>query len=191
MTSLKRCERASPTRQSLTIPSNLYHSCFSDLPLSFPSILSICFAHPCFLPAFIHHYPMPPNPNVDDPWSDSDEELDAGLETAVQLGIPDGPLSSPTDILDPAVSRIGGHPVRCPFALPCTFPVLIASVQSIRLFVPCVGIPVRFPPSVRQCKLQSLHPAHGASDPDLVPARGQPKRPRAVRLGMRQWLLSA
>ncbi|RPD64306.1 hypothetical protein L226DRAFT_533597 [Lentinus tigrinus ALCF2SS1-7] len=52
---------------------------------------------------------MPPA-DVDDTWSDSDEELDADLETAVQLGIPDGPLLSPADLSDPTVSRLGGHP---------------------------------------------------------------------------------
>ena len=91
-----------------------------------------------------------PIQDADDTWSDSGSELEvADVETAVQLGIPDGPLDLPADLSDPTVSRIGGHPVRCPFALPCTFPVLIVSVQSIRLSVTCVGIPVRFPPSVR------------------------------------------
>ncbi|KAM5532909.1 hypothetical protein V8D89_013461 [Ganoderma adspersum] len=53
---------------------------------------------------------MTPSP-LDDTWSDSDEELEtADLETAVQLGVPDGPLGSPADLSDPTVSRIGGHP---------------------------------------------------------------------------------
>ncbi|PIL25052.1 hypothetical protein GSI_12941 [Ganoderma sinense ZZ0214-1] len=51
------------------------------------------------------------HPPLDDPWSDSDEELEtADVETAVQLGVPDGPLGSPADLADPTVSRIGGHP---------------------------------------------------------------------------------
>ncbi|TBU60893.1 programmed cell death protein 2 [Dichomitus squalens] len=52
-----------------------------------------------------------PHPDVDDTWSDSDEELEAAdVETAVQLGIPDGPVDSVADLSDPTVSRIGGHP---------------------------------------------------------------------------------
>ncbi|TFK91739.1 hypothetical protein K466DRAFT_582559 [Polyporus arcularius HHB13444] len=52
---------------------------------------------------------MPPA-DVDDVWSDSDDELDADVETAVQLGLPDGPLLSPAELSDPTVSRLGGHP---------------------------------------------------------------------------------
>lgn len=70
-------------------------------------------------------------PADDDTWSDSDEELEADLETTVQLGIPDGPLLSPTDLSDPTVSRLGGHPVRCPFAPPCNFSILIAILSDL------------------------------------------------------------
>lgn len=54
----------------------------------------------------------------DDDWSDSEEDqaLDSSeLETSVQLGIPDGPIDTTVaneDVLDAAVSRIGGLPVR-------------------------------------------------------------------------------
>lgn len=50
---------------------------------------------------------------VEDEWSDSDSDYDpdGGIETAVQLGIPDGPVSSLSDLRDPCVSRIGGRPV--------------------------------------------------------------------------------
>ncbi|OBZ66410.1 Cell differentiation protein rcd1 [Grifola frondosa] len=54
--------------------------------------------------------------NVDGPqddeesWSDSDEEIENNVETAVQLGVPDGIIESSSDILDATVSRIGGHP---------------------------------------------------------------------------------
>lgn len=52
-------------------------------------------------------------PKQEDDWSDSeDEDLGSDVETSVQLGIPDGPIESSSDILDAAVSRIGGHPVR-------------------------------------------------------------------------------
>ena len=45
--------------------------------------------------------------------SDSDEEDRlAGVETDVLLGIPDGKVDVENDIIDAAVSRIGGHPVR-------------------------------------------------------------------------------
>lgn len=51
---------------------------------------------------------------VEDEWSDSDEEYDSsgGVETNVQLGIPDGSIAVEEDLKDPRVSRIGGHPVR-------------------------------------------------------------------------------
>ncbi|KAI0675435.1 programmed cell death protein 2 [Trametes maxima] len=49
-------------------------------------------------------------PILDDTWSDSDDELDADVETNVDLGVPDGPVDEPTTLLDPSVSRIGGHP---------------------------------------------------------------------------------
>ncbi|KAI0349665.1 hypothetical protein OH77DRAFT_1431882 [Trametes cingulata] len=48
--------------------------------------------------------------DVEDTWSDSDDELDADLETAVDLGVPDGPVDDPAALLDATVSRIGGHP---------------------------------------------------------------------------------
>ncbi|KAI0331510.1 hypothetical protein GY45DRAFT_1404960 [Cubamyces sp. BRFM 1775] len=53
---------------------------------------------------------MPPADIVDDAWSDSDDELEADVETAVDLGVPDGPVDDPASLLDPTVSRIGGHP---------------------------------------------------------------------------------
>jgi pre-rRNA-processing protein TSR4 len=45
-------------------------------------------------------------------WSDSDEDQLPQIETAVILGIPDGPVVSASDLKDAAVSRIGGVPVR-------------------------------------------------------------------------------
>ena len=58
---------------------------------------------------------------VEDEWSDSDEEYDPSgdVETNVQLGIPDGPITAEEDLKDPRVSRIGGHPVR--FAHPPSY----------------------------------------------------------------------
>ena len=46
-----------------------------------------------------------------DDWSDSDDEDLSEEETCVHLGVPDDPLESTSDALDPAVSRIGGRPV--------------------------------------------------------------------------------
>jgi pre-rRNA-processing protein TSR4 len=48
----------------------------------------------------------------DDNWSDSDEEGASDVKTSVLLGVPDGPVDTPSDLRDAAVSRIGGHPVR-------------------------------------------------------------------------------
>ncbi|CDO73246.1 hypothetical protein BN946_scf185008.g8 [Trametes cinnabarina] len=52
---------------------------------------------------------MPPA-DVEDTWSDSDDELEADMETAVDLGVPDGPVDDDAVLMDPTVSRIGGHP---------------------------------------------------------------------------------
>lgn len=50
---------------------------------------------------------------VEDEWSDSDDEYGSSgdIETNVQLGLPDGPITAEEDLKDPRVSRIGGHPV--------------------------------------------------------------------------------
>ncbi|KIY73870.1 hypothetical protein CYLTODRAFT_364813 [Cylindrobasidium torrendii FP15055 ss-10] len=49
-------------------------------------------------------------PNVEEDWSDSDDESPSEVETSVTLGVPDGPLDAPVDAADAAVSRIGGLP---------------------------------------------------------------------------------
>ena len=51
-------------------------------------------------------------PRFDDDSSDSGDEALGDVETAVLLGVPDGPIHSALDLSDAAVSRIGGHPVR-------------------------------------------------------------------------------
>ncbi|EDR05642.1 uncharacterized protein LACBIDRAFT_302768 [Laccaria bicolor S238N-H82] len=54
-------------------------------------------------------------PIQEDDWSDSDDEQLLGeVETSVLLGVPDGPIDTPSDIDDAAVSRIGGHPAFLP-----------------------------------------------------------------------------
>ena len=65
--------------------------------------------------SFRQHAATPNMPaRVEDEWSDSDEEhgSSGGVETNVQLGIPDGSITVDEDLKDPRVSRIGGHPVR-------------------------------------------------------------------------------
>ncbi|CCM00384.1 uncharacterized protein FIBRA_02414 [Fibroporia radiculosa] len=49
-------------------------------------------------------------PINDDDWSDSDDDVGSDVETAVQLGLPDGPVDSAADLRDVRVSRLGGHP---------------------------------------------------------------------------------
>ncbi|TFK39378.1 programmed cell death protein 2 [Crucibulum laeve] len=53
-------------------------------------------------------------PPVDDDWSDSDDEVLSEVETSVLLGVPDGCVDVDTDVLDAAVSRIGGFPAFLP-----------------------------------------------------------------------------
>jgi len=60
-------------------------------------------------------------PAIDDDWSDSDDEIESGVETQVLLGVPDGPIDTPADLRDAAVSRIGGLPVRVISLSACTF----------------------------------------------------------------------
>jgi len=58
------------------------------------------------------------NTSTSNDWSDSDEEdYFTGIETNVLLGIPDGNIGNENDIIDAAVSRIGGLPVRASLAL--------------------------------------------------------------------------
>ena len=80
---------------------------------------------------------MAPHYDDDDDWSDSDEDEGSDVETSVQLGIPDGPLESDSDRLDAAVSRIGGHPVRCHSPLRACTLILIQChfFFPIRLFI--------------------------------------------------------
>ncbi|PPQ94626.1 hypothetical protein CVT25_009357 [Psilocybe cyanescens] len=49
-------------------------------------------------------------PPKDDDWSDSDDDDLSQVETSVLLGVPDGNVDVDSDILDAAVSRIGGLP---------------------------------------------------------------------------------
>ncbi|KAF9460501.1 programmed cell death protein 2 [Collybia nuda] len=58
------------------------------------------------------------SPPHQEDWSDSDDEVLSDIETSVLLGVPDGRLEATTDIVDAAVSRIGGHPAFLPSCEP-------------------------------------------------------------------------
>jgi pre-rRNA-processing protein TSR4 len=51
-------------------------------------------------------------PSQENDWSDSDQEELSDVETSVLLGVPDGSIDVESDLIDAAVSRIGGLPVR-------------------------------------------------------------------------------
>jgi len=73
-------------------------------------------------------------PVVDDDWSDSDEEALGEQETDVLLGVPDGPIGTHSDLLDAAVSRIGGLPVRTFHTCQCTFILLNSTALLAGIF---------------------------------------------------------
>jgi len=79
---------------------------------------------------------MPPQ---DDDWSDSDQEELSDVETSVLLGVPDGPIDVQSDLIDAAVSRIGGLPVRASSHVYYTAECIDFFSFSIILFKP--GIP--------------------------------------------------
>lgn len=54
----------------------------------------------------------PPRHTYEDLSDSDDEDRLAGVETDVLIGIPDGKVDVENDIIDAAVSRIGGLPVR-------------------------------------------------------------------------------
>ena len=47
-----------------------------------------------------------------DEYTDSEDELESGVQTTVQLGLPDGPMDNETHLHNPTYSRFGGQPVR-------------------------------------------------------------------------------
>ena len=74
------------------------------------------------------------SPHAEEDWSDTDDEFEAGedVETAVLLGIPDGPIKDSADLEDAAVSRLGGRPVRL-FAFPFSLPYFLYYYLLIRI----------------------------------------------------------
>lgn len=86
-------------------------------------------------------------PSVEDDWSDSDEEVLSEVETSVLLGVPDGSISTPADLTDAAVSRIGGHAVRYVPHVPSSSVFNSCILLSTRPFSPPVNLHFR-PPNV-------------------------------------------
>ena len=118
-----------------------YHSCISD---------------PHF--TTINVFPADPIPNsmpvsTEDDWSDSDEEIGAGMETNILLGVPEGRVETDADIKDAAVSRIGGLPVRA-LSLSIVRTTCRCGFNCIPFFK--AFLPSREPPfSSSQCKVCS------------------------------------
>jgi len=74
-----------------------------------------------------------------DNWSDSDSENESALtdvETTVELGTPNGEITSTEDLEDPMVSRIGGIPVRLHFLFTLKYPVLNLLISLFPIHIP-------------------------------------------------------
>lgn len=125
-----------------------YHSCISDPHVTTANLF----------PADLLRYSMPAP--AEDDWSDSDEEIGAGMETDVLLGIPDGRVET-MDIKDAAVSRIGGLPVRALSLVQCTnnMSMQFPAFQGVPIFT---GTPVFFLP------MQSLLGSYGTPPAGVV-----------------------
>jgi hypothetical protein len=128
MTSLILFRRGFLVQQLVTIHQNLYHSCFSDLAFPFTSVFKPMKLTYCIAGFSALTPPMTPK----DEWSDSDDDVLSKVETSVLLGVPDG-VADEADINDAAVSRIGGHPVRC--ILYCFIACSLTRVE-IKAFLP-------------------------------------------------------
>ena len=120
-----------------------YHSCISEL-----SVTNIC--------SFAVYSPtlslFPGVSAIMAPSDDSDESDVEDIQTNVLLGLPDGPISSTSELLKPRISRIGGHPVYKFFNLYSLRHLILFS--PLRLFLAKVypsGTP-KPPPSVLQCQ---------------------------------------
>ena len=120
-------------------------------------------------------------PRTDDDWSDSDDEDLSDIETNVQLGLPDGPLESPEDLLDARVSRIGGHPV-------CAQVMYSPNVSSLSISSfrnPSMPSGVSQGPSAHRFRpVQGLWRAHVAPHTSLVSYGRKPERSCALCMGV-------
>lgn len=103
--------------------------------------------------------------SIEDDWSDSDEDVGAGVETDVLLGVPDGSVETDADIKDAAVSRIGGLPVRALSLVQCTNNV---SMQ-INLYLVFQGVFAFTRTSLSLLPVQGLLGSHGAPPAGVVP----------------------
>ena len=108
--------KVSPCRGTADETFIFYHSCFPDF---FYFYMGVAVYNPPCWPKF--SYSAMSSKVVED-FSDSESDCGSSggdIESSVQLGIPDGSISSQSDLLDPCVSRIGGRPVRAIHS--CTF----------------------------------------------------------------------
>jgi hypothetical protein len=110
--------------------------------------------------------------------SDSDEERHhSGAETNVLLGIPDGKIESEGDLIDAAVSRIGGLPVRAYHVLSINILTFYHATKKGTASDKRAFIHIVF--------LQILFPTNGTACSVVVPLRRQPDGPSIICLGMR------
>jgi len=89
-----------------------------------------------------------------DNWSNSDSENESALtdvETAVELGIPNGEITSTEDLGDPMVSRIGGIPVRLQVSFAFECPVLNLLISLFLMHIPI---------STNSCSFRTLCVSH-------------------------------
>ncbi|KIK65702.1 hypothetical protein GYMLUDRAFT_39204 [Collybiopsis luxurians FD-317 M1] len=126
-------------------------------------------------------------PPIEEDWSDSDSDVGSEVETSVLLGVPDGPITSATELADAAVSRIGGHPVRVVF----THVYPKCNVLTFALYTLNKGFSPRDRTSHFFLPMQKLFFSYGTIGSIVVPVRGQSHGSRLVRMGLRKSWLSA
>ena len=178
MTSLTRSARGFLPLTAVTSPFYFYHSCISDPHLKISHLI----AHPFFADLFLNSMPI----STEDDWSDSDEDIVAGMETDVLLGVPDGSVETDADIKDAAVSRIGGLPVRALSLVQYTNNV---SMQ-INLYSPFQGFLAFIRTPLFLFPMQGLLESYGAPPAGVVSVREQSHGPCLVCLGLRSFHLS-
>ena len=125
---------------------------------------------------------MPAHNNCSDSDSDNESAL-TDVETAVELGIPSGEITSIEDLGDPMVSRIGGIPVRAHVLIVFEYPVLnlliplflmhtpISTILVLFALCPSV-VPFKVSASIRFLALQHLRFACGAASSTVVSSTG-------------------
>ena len=128
-------------------------SLLSNTIHAFLSFLSQPYAHVLFTHQHFRYFQVYlPIMAPSDDYSDSDESDVEDIQTNVLLGLPDGPISSTSDLVKPRISRIGGHPVYKSFNLYSLRHLILFS--PLRLFLAKVypsGTP-KPPLSVSRCQ---------------------------------------